>query len=457
MNVDLALQFANHACESREDRMPAGGVARTKALILDTLGAGFAGSAAPGVSEGLQWVRETGGAPQARVLVHGDRLPATAAALINGTMCAARDFDPVHEAGVLLPYGPIFAAGLAAAELSRASGKALLHAVILGTDLTCRIGKALKGGLGWSRTATLGVFGAALASAKLLRLDPGQTVDALGLALSRSSGNIQTVIDGSLAKRYQAGFTAEAGLTAALLASRGVTGPANVFEGRCGYFALYENGRYSRDEIVAGLGEHFEGAEASIKPYPCAREHHGAIAAALQLRAGGVRAADVRSVVVTLPPNAFALSGKPFLREGRRSVGDAISSAAYGVAVALLRGEVTLGDFEPAALARAEVLDLAARIELRADASIADAKALVPQSVTLTLAQGGQRSARLEAMPGSAQMPLPDAELERKFASCLAHSARPVTPERAAALADFVRHLDQKHAAADLGELACAS
>ncbi len=447
---DLAFEFADYSFGRSYGDLPAPVAEKTKAFILDTVGAAIAGSSADGIGAGLQLVREAGGAPQATVLLFGDRLPATGVAMINGAMCQARDFDPVYEPGVLLPYGPVFAAALAAAELARVSGKELINAVALGTDIACRVSNALLSGLAWSRTATLGVFGAAIAAARLLRLDRDQTVSALGLALSQSAGNIQTVIDGSLAKRYQGGFAAEAGLKAALLASRGVTGPSNVFEGRCGYFNLYESGRFRRQAALEGLGERYEGAESSIKPFPCSREHHGALAAALQLYDEGVRGADVESVVVTLPPNAFSLSGKPFRRGEANTVGGAISSAAYGVAVALMHGRITMEDFQQAAIVRAGIADLAHRVDVRQDASIADAKALVPQSVAVKLRGGNVREAMSRGMPGSPAMPLSARELREKFEACLSHSAVVLAPGRADAIAGAVEGLENLGSVSDL-------
>ena len=435
--ADLAAAFAGHACCTTYADLPAATVEATKAFIVDTVGAAIAGSSAAGIEAGLAYTREAGGAEQASVLVFGERFPAPAAALLNGAMAQARDFDAVYEPGVLLPYGPIFAAALAAAERAGASGKALINAVVLGTDLACRLGRAVLSGLGWSRSATLGVFGAALAAAKLSNLGEEQTLNALGLALSQSSGNIQTVIDGTLAKRYQGGFTAAAGVRAAMLAGRGVTGPTNVFEGRCGYFALYESGRYRRELAVEALGERYEGTAASAKPYPCAREHHGAVAAALELYAEGVRIAEIETLAVTLAPNAFALSGKAW--GGHRTVGNAISSAAYGVAVALARGAMTMEDFEPPALERPDVNALAVRIRLEPDRNVSDAKTLVPQSVTVTLRNGTKRSRTIGAMPV--------ADIEAKFRSCVRRAARPISADR------ILQSLQQLESCDDVREL----
>jgi 2-methylcitrate dehydratase PrpD len=446
--MDIAALLAQHACATHFEDLPKPAVQRTKDFILDTLGSGIAGSSADGIEGGLQLVREIGGKPQATVVVFGDRVPATSAALINGAMFQARDFDPVYEPGVMLPYGPVLGAALAGAELVGASGEELITAVVLGTDASCRISKGLVSGLGWSRTATLGVFGAAMACARLLQLNERGTVNALGLALSQSAGNIQTVIDGSLAKRYQSGFAAEAGLKAALLASQGITGPTNVFEGRCGYFNLYESGKYQREVMLDGLGERYEGAECSIKPYPCSREHHGAIAAALQLHEGGVRVSDIESVQVCLPPNAFALSGKPYPRSGPHTIGAAISSAAYGTAIALIFGKVTLADYEEGSIARSAVLDLTERIAIEIDPSIDDPRALVPQTTIAVLRSGEVREVICAEMPGSPAMPLDPKELSEKFTTCVSRSALGIGPERAHDIKSAVMELESARGSA---------
>ncbi len=438
--MDVAFELAESAVATSFDDLPDATVRATREFIVDALAVAVAGSSAPGVDAAVELARENGGTAQASVLVFGHRLPATAATMVNATMMQARDFDAVYEPGVLLPYAPVLAASLATAELTRASGASLLNAVVLGADLTCRLGRAVTKGLGWSRTATLGVFGAAMAAARLLELSRDQMISALGLALSQSSGNIQTVIDGSLAKRYQAGFAAEAGVKSALLAARGVTGPGNVFEGRCGFFALYEGGSYHRDRIVADLGKDFEGVNASIKPYPCARELHGAIAAALELYAQGVRADDIRAVSVRLPPNAFALAGKPFPRTGAAPPA-AIGNAAYGVAVALQRGAVTLDDFEPAALSRPAVLALIERIEVIEDAS-SNARTLVPQTVAVVLRDGRTLEATCSVMPGAPERPVTDEQRRAKVAACFRYTARPLRHDAVEALERSVGALE---------------
>jgi|SRR5581483_6083671 len=452
--MDLAQEFADVAAQVRYETLPRDTIAVTKLHVLDTLAVGLAGSTADGIAAGLSYVRELGGAPRSSVFAFGDRLPPPTAAMINATLCQARDFDPVYEPGVLLPYAPVVAAALATAEATDAAGRDVLTAIVLGADLCCRLGRSLTSGLGWSRTATLGVFGAALAAAYVLRLTREQTVWALGLALSQSSGNIQTVIDGSLAKRYQAGFAAEDGVRAAMLAGRGVTGPVNVFEGRCGFMQLYEAGRFERAQVTDALGSSFEGTRASIKPYPCAREQHGAIVAALELAAQGVAPERIERVEVELPPNAFVLAGRPFRREGATIAG-AMGSAAYGVGVALTKRAVGIADFAEDAIRDSQGAALAERVTVVEDTAARDARTLVPQSVTVYLQNGERRSATCAAIPGSPDFPLDRRAHREKIIQCLMSTGgmSKVPVERwANALTHAVENLDQASSANTLVE-----
>lgn len=433
---DAIEPFIEHASAVRT--VPDETASATSRLLMDTLAVGLAGSSAAGIDAGLALTREAGGAPQATILVHGDRVPAGAAALINATQCAARDFDPIYEPGVMLPYAPITGAAFAAAELAGAPSSAVVTAVALGTDLACRIGASLETGLAWSRTATLGTFGAAMASGWLLGLRGGLLRDALGLALSQSSGTIQSVVEGTLAKRYQAGFAAQAGLLSALLASRGVTGPEAVLEGRYGFLALYENGRYQRPRLLDGLGERFEGAHCSIKPYPCAREQHAAVTAAIRLRSAGIEPSEIAEVRVALTPNAFSLSGGDLPEDADLSIGRAMASAAYGVAVALTNGGVGITDFDEEAIRDVEVRSLAARTAVVVDESVSDSTTLVPQTVTVVLRDGTSASEEVRAIPGGESDPMDVSRLKAKARACGQAAARDLSAEAVDAFLDGV-------------------
>src|SRR5207237_30405 len=158
-------------------------------------------------------------------------------------------------------------------------------AVALGLDVSCRIALACTLDRGWHRTAAIGVFGATAAAGKLIGLTPEQMLAAFGIAYSHAAGNRQCILDGALTKRMQAGQAASTGVFSAVLAQTGFTGAQNIFNGRFGFFELYQPNGYDASVLLRDLGTAFRGEELSYKPYPCGRPLHAAIDAALMARA----------------------------------------------------------------------------------------------------------------------------------------------------------------------------
>src|SRR5438067_12072427 len=140
-----------------------------------------------------------------------------------------------------------------------------------GGDVSCRIALACTVDRGWHRTAALGVFGATAASGKLIGLTPEQMLAAFGIAYSHAAGNRQCILDGALTKRLQAGQAASAGVFSAVLAQTGFTGARNIFNGRFGFFELYQPNGYDASVLLRDLGAVFQGEGLSYKPYPRGR------------------------------------------------------------------------------------------------------------------------------------------------------------------------------------------
>src|SRR5690606_10891776 len=146
------------------------------------------------------------------------------AALVNGTAIQALDFDDTHDPSAAHTASTVLAAALAVGEARGSSGMDLILALVAGVEVAARVGLASHANIGFTSTAVYGVFGATVAAARLLGLDARTTRHALGIAISQAAGTSQTAIDRPLSKHIQSGFAAQAGVTAALLAQRGVTG-----------------------------------------------------------------------------------------------------------------------------------------------------------------------------------------------------------------------------------------
>ena len=425
MTDDAAWPLAQHVCRIGYADLPASAVASARRDILDTFGCMLGGSGSPGIGELFSVISRWGGLEESRVLFRGVRLPAPQAALLNASMGHALDFDDTLDTGGSIHPGvSVLGAVLAVCDsLGGVSGRDVLLAVALGLDVSCRIALASTLDRGWHRTAAIGVFGATAAAGKLIGLTPAQMLAAFGIAYSHAAGNRQCILDGALTKRMQAGQAASAGVFSAVLAQTGFTGAHNVFNGRFGFFELYQPNGYDASVLLRDLGTAFRGEALSYKPYPCGRPLHSAIDAALAARARlEIKGpGDIATVTIEADP---AGHGDQFARGPAKrrptQVVEAQFAQPFLVATALVCGKVGIAEVD--GLGDASVLALSDRI-----AGVArDGRPKGSLSITVQRTDG--RSVTIEASDpiGSPQKPLPDAQLEAKFRDCAHNAVQPL-------------------------------
>jgi 2-methylcitrate dehydratase PrpD len=438
---DPAGPLTRHVCRTGFADLPASAIRSARRDILDTFGCMLGGSGSPGIDELCAVIGHWGGLEESRVLLRGTRLPAPQAALLNASMGHALDFDDTLDTGGSIHPGvSVLAAALAMADrLGGASGRDLLLAVALGLDVSCRIAFASTVDRGWHRTATIGVFGATAAAGKLLGLTAEQMLNAFGIAYSNAAGNRQCILDGALTKRLQAGQAASAGVFSAVLAQTGFTGAHNIFNGRFGFFELYQPNGHDAALLLRDLGSVFCGEALSYKPYPCGRPLHAAIDAALAARAAlGIAAADdIEAVTIEADPAGHAdqFGGAPAKRHPTQVV-EAQFAQPFLVATALAHGKVGIADVD--GLGDAGVLALADRIIGVARDNRAK------RSLGITVRRTDGRSVTIEATDpiGSPQKPLSDAHFEAKFRDCARHAVRPLADESVDAVLAAIARLE---------------
>jgi 2-methylcitrate dehydratase PrpD len=431
MTDDPAWPLAQHVCRTGYADLPASAVASARRDILDTFGCMLGGSVSPGIDELFSVISRWGGLEESRVLLRAVRLPAPQAALLNASMGHALDFDDTLDTGGSIHPGvSVLGAVLAVCDSlggikgGGVSGRDVLLAVALGLDVSCRIALASTLDRGWHRTAAIGVFGATAAAGKLIGLTPQQMLDAFGIAYSHAAGNRQCILDGALTKRMQAGQAASAGVFAAVLAQTGFTGAHNIFNGRFGFFELYQPNGYDASVLLRDLGMAFRGEALSYKPYPCGRPLHAAIDAALAARArleiNG--ADDIETVTIEADPAGHAdqFARGPAKRRPTQVV-EAQFAQPFLVATALVHGKIGIAEVD--GLGDAAVLALSDRI-----AGVArDGRAKGSLSITVRRTDG--RSVTIEASDpiGSPGKPLAKAQFEAKFRDCARNAARPLS------------------------------
>ncbi|MFC1967363.1 MmgE/PrpD family protein [Chloroflexota bacterium] len=454
---DAAFTFARHVVNTGFDNIPAEAVDIAKKDILDTLGTIIAGSTALAAKEVVEISREWGGKAESTILAFGDRVPAHMAAFANGTMAHALEYDDTHDKAVLHAGVSVIPSSLAMAErLGKVSGKTIITAVALGIDMMCRMGLATDNPpwtSGWLLTPTYGYFGATAAASKILGLGESQIVNAFGIAYAQTAGNQQVNMDGesALTKRMQAGFAAKGGVMSAVLAQKGLTGAQKSLEGRFGLFNLYQRGEYNPEVLTEGLGSQYEIVNLSFKPYPCCRDNHTYIDAALQLmRDYAITPEDIAEItlIVNEEPHFLCHPIEAMRRPG--GVVQAQFSLPYTVALAVRHGNVVLEDFTPQAIKDEKVLEITQKVNAKYDPTI-PTRIVAPAVVEMRLKDGRKLiSDRVDHAKGHPQNPMSMDDITEKFRNCASHAAIFLPEEKVDKAIDSIKNLEE---VTDMGEI----
>jgi 2-methylcitrate dehydratase PrpD len=421
--VDTAAQrLGLFAAELEPAGIPPHVADAAKLHVLDTLGCGLAAYALREAAYASAAAAELGAAGPATGIGFAHGLPAAEAALLNGTLCHALDYDDTHPDSVVHVSASVVPAALAAAQEQGAGGADLLAAIVAGNETSVRVGMAAGGvfhARGFHPTGVCGVFGATAAAARLRGLDPAAAASALGIAGSMASGLLEFLADGSETKRLHPGWAAHAGLTAARLAAHGATGPATVLEGRRGLFNAYLAGaQWDIAAQAADLGERWATLQIAYKPYPACHYVHAPLDSLAQILAEHpLQPDEVERITAFSDETGEGLVLHPPQDKVRpRTAYDAKFSLPYCLAALLVRGRVDVSSFTAEAIADEAVLAITPRVdyEVRQYAAAPDA---FPGGVRVVTRAGEVYEAELRYQRGGAENPMSAAEVRAKFRS----------------------------------------
>jgi len=348
------------------------------------------------------------GPPEATVLGRGERLDIMQAALMNGITSHTFDFDDTHLKTVIHPSGPVASAILALAERKPVKGDEFLHAFILGVEAECRIGNSVYPehyDVGWHITGTAGVFGAAAAAGRLLGLNEQQMTWALGIAATQSSGLREMF--GTMCKPFHPGNAAKNGLLAALLAQRNFTSSNQGIEAKRGFANVLSTG-FRPEEITARLGETWEIALNTYKPFACGIVIHPAIDGCIQLRdEHRLKAEDIEAITLRTHPLVLELTGKKTPQVGLEGK----FSVYHSAAVAIIHGAAGEAQYSDACVRDPRVVALRDRVTAMADRTVHEDQV----RIAIRLKDGRTLEKFVEHAIGSLDRPMSDADLEAKF------------------------------------------
>jgi 2-methylcitrate dehydratase PrpD len=447
--MGLSASLAQHLALSEFAHLSATTVTATKRAILDGVGVMLAASGSSAdVLPFVKLARAQGRGGSATILGFGDRVSVPMAALANGAMAHALDFEDAFDAAPVHPNASLLPAALAIAQShGPVSGREFITAVASGCDLVCRLALSLRQPMelgGWYPPPILGAFGATATACRLLRLKPAQFTDAFSLLMCQNScpGEIKYSAD-TVIRAVREAFPAQAAVTSALLAADGVRGFDSPFEGKAGFYQLFADGHYDTHDLLGELGTRNWIEQLSFKQWPCCRGTHAYIEIAQTLRQQhGFAPADIAAIRISGGETQQMLCVPNEQKRAPQTLIDAKFSLPFTIACALLHDEVRLGSFTDETLRDERLLTLARRasFELFADwgRDRADAGEL-----RITLNDGRALQGAVAHALGNPSRPLSDAALRAKFMDCAARTAMPMPRVAAETLADRIQALER--------------
>ncbi len=448
--------FVKHFIKTRYEDIPVDAVEAVKKEVLDSLATALGGSSKAGVKELVDMVKEWGGSKQSTVIAYGFKCPAPNAAQVNGTMIHALDYDDGHQVALVHIGCVAVSTAFAAAErMGKVNGKEFIAAIALGGDFTSRLGLASKPGgsamaSGWHPTTLFGFLGSAAIAGRIMGLGEERMINALGLAYHQCGGAGTGVADGALAKRIGPGLAAKGGITAALMAERGITGERDPLEGKTGLYKTYMGGDYDPVILTADLGKRWEGVNIGDKPYPCCGLTHACIDAALALKSRHkINIDEIKEITVYGGDKVYELSQPPEIKKAPRTIIDAQFSVPWVVATALVKGKVTVDDFIDEAIKRAEILKLAQKIDTRLEPAM-NRHGVGPGRVIIKMQDGNEYTEEVENCLGSVERPMTFEDVTKKFRECVACAIKPLSKEKVEKVIDMVGRLEELK---DAGEI----
>jgi 2-methylcitrate dehydratase PrpD len=459
--TSLSSTVAEFVHASTYGDLPSTVTSITRQHLLDTIGCSLAATKVDTSRLLRTYLLSEGGAEQATAIGMARRLPAPQAAFINGLLARTLEFDDMampdlHPSGVVVPVV------LAVSEHRGISGTNLLAGIALGLELCLRIGWAGFDGVartsrflqrGQDSSSICGTLAGAAVAAKLMGLDAKGIGDAIGIAVSFAGGSLEANRSGGTIKRFQSGWAAKSAIQAATLASYGVDGPAQAFDGRYGFYRCFIDGAFDAEVLTRGLGTEWRMTSLRFKPYPSNYYTHPGIDAALALRRKGLRAEDVQSAHLAVATPMLHTIGEPLDRkQAPRTAYEAKFSGPYTVASALIGGTglgLGIDDFADELVAdpmrRALMSKISVGRDPRCDAIFPDQ---APAILTVAKRNGERVVEETLVNRASPESPLSEHELAIKFADT---AQRALSPE----LADRLRaHVGEIAAAGDIVRIA---
>ena len=407
--------------ENNYETIPEDVLSLAKRCLVDVCGVTLAGSKTESAKLLFATAAEIYGIGNCDIVGTSHKINAPGAAFANGAAAHALDFDDNCYAGIVHGSAVVFPAVLAVAQQRGTTGSKLLLGFLTGMEVEFAVARALSNSIydkGWWTTSVLGAIGSAAGAGKLLNLDKEATSHALALAIV--GGGATRSVRGTDAKHYYCGLAAERGVTAAKLALNGATGPLNVFEDLNGIKKVF-NGEVTSVKFPGG--EEFSILEPGIdiKKYPVCYASHAAIDGVKELiDLNNIHSSNIKKIICTVPP--VVASNLTFPNPANRTEAQFRTFAEYKQYKKDFPGDDTYLEDKFVKSSRLKrVSELVCMKVSNLPKEKIDNKCICPEwaEVEIMTNDGSCYKIFVGAPVGSANRPLPEKLLYRKFSECL--------------------------------------
>ncbi len=420
--MTAARQLAEWALALTWSEIPKNVQVIVKEHCADGIGNAIGGLSTEIARAAAATVSESGKSDAASMWGSDQRTSVPSAAFYNSILIHALDFDDTHAGGLVHATAPTLSTAWAIGESLNKTGKDVVTAYALGLEIICRLGGAAPYGFhsrGLHATQVCGTIASSVVAAKLMGLSLDQTVNAMGIAGSFSGGLLEFLNTGSSTKQIHPGIAAQAGITAATLASHGATGPETVLEGEYGIYKTLSDRAVDVESITYGLGSTWQAAKITIKPYPACQLSHvtlDAVKVAWNLaKSAGYMPSDVESIEALVHPDSANIVCEPLSDKFQPTTPYAAKfSLPWSAAALIVDSVLVVATFSEASISRDEVSAIAKKFSYTSPRSDAPAAAAAG-SVLITTKDGRVFAGEVAASAGSPTNRLSRSALAEKF------------------------------------------
>jgi len=445
----ISQRWAKFALGLNYENIPSVAIKEAKRFLLDSVGCAFSALDNKDTQAAYNYIQDLGGNKQATVIGWGEKVNLPQATLTNSLLIRALDYNDIYWEQDPSHPSDIIPAVLSTGEFMKKNGKEALIGIIIAYELEMRLCLAAFPGvreIGWHH-ATLTQLVSPVVAGRMLGLSEEEIVAAIGISGS-SHFTLGGVVAGHLTNMKNAAdpFAVEAGVRAALLASKGYTGPVEVFEGKEGLFEVLDKVKWDRDVLTKGLGEKFLINQCGYKAFPTEALTHQPITAALEvMKQNNLDPKEVEEVLVeTTTRGADILSDPSKYKPTTKETAD--HSLPYCIAVAVAKGNVLPSDFEEDALRDPLVWSLLDKIKVIANPEIDALFPKVKRAIVTIKTPQGEFKKQEDFAKGQPERPLSEEELVSKFK---ANSEKKISPS---GMEDIIKATQELENIDEIGE-----